>query len=363
MSHTGPTPPSLRTFLHILLVAASATHAAGQAGSAGAGKQPSGDPAKLSRWLELQTSSVTSRYRYIEDSGGAVVENQCQYQDVFRGRFKIDNRGQYSVNAGVASGRSFTSSWNATGWGTGEPVSNHYLKQLYFSGTPGQGIEFQYGGLYLLRGESTEITSYDNDGYIVGQRLSLKRPRELFFDEVSITYGYFGDETLPNLNKRFNRLKRSNYHQWLVVKNIGPRAGLSVGYTFNGGIETLRQAVRVRTPELRVVDLIRFENYQRTDVQPDFGFAVFSEKTLQRRLTIGGGYTDIDRNYGGLNGDRWVTGRRLFAAASFAVCPEFTISAYATRAVKTGFPIANATRVDIVFSYNLLESLKRTSLF
>ena len=170
-------------------------------------------------------------------------------------------------------------------------------------------------------------------------------------------------ETLPNLNKRFHRLKRSNYHQWLAVKNIGPRAALSVEYTFNGGTETLRQAVRFRTPELRIVDLLRFENYQRTDVQPDFGFALFAEKILGRRLTIGGDYADIDRDYGSLNGDRWLSGRRLFATAAFAVCPEFTISAFATHAVKTGFPVDNATRVDIVFSYHLLESLKRTSLF
>jgi hypothetical protein len=136
-----------------------------------------------------------------------------------------------------------------------------------------------------------------------------------------------------------------------------------VGYTFNGGAETLRQAVRVRTPELRIVDLVRFENYQRTDVQPDYGFAIFAEKSLRSRLTIGGGYADIDRNYGDLNGDRWFRGRRLFAVATLSLCPEFTLSAYATRAVKTSFPVENATRVDIVFSYNLLESLRRTSLF
>ena len=350
-------------FLLFLLMGSSPAHAGGQAASAGIGNQASGDSAKLSRLLEVQTATISSRYRYMEDSQGAVVENQCQYQDIFRGRLRLDNRGRYSINAGVASGRSFTGGWNSTSWGTGKPVSNHYLKQLYFSGLPAPGIEFQYGGLYLLRGESTEITTYDNDGYIVGQRLSLKRPGELFFDEVSVTYGYLGDETQPNLNKRFHRLKHSNYHQWLVVKKLGSRAGLSAEYTFNDGVETLRQAVRVLTPELRIVDLLRFENYQRTDVHPDFGFAIVAEKTLRRRLTIGGGYGDIDRDYGGLNADRWVSGRRLFATAAFVVCPEFTISAFATRAVKTGFPIDNATRVDIVFSYHLLETLKRTSLF
>jgi len=317
----------------------------------------------LSRWLELQTATVTNRYRYLENSHDEVIGNQDQYQTILRGRFKLDRGGRYSVNAGVATGTVFTSSWNSTGWGTGDPVTNHYLKQLYFSAAPVEGIELQYGGLYISRGESTETTTYDNDGYIVGQRLSLKRPGDLFFDEVSVTYGYLGDIETPNLNKRFNRLKRSNYHQFLLAKNLGARAAVSAGYTFQEGVETLRQAVRLRVPEARVVDQVRFENYQRTDVSPDYGFAITGEKFLHKRLTVGGGYADIDRDYGGLNGDRWLSGRRLYATASLSIFPEFSISAFVTRAVNTSFPVSNKVRLDVLFSYNLVESLRRTSLF
>jgi hypothetical protein len=318
---------------------------------------------KISRWLELETATVTTRYRYIESSRGEVLANQDQYQDILRGRFKFDSRGRYSIFAGISTGTSFIGGWDSAGWGTGDAVTNHYLKQLGFSAAPLHGVELQYGGLYVLRGEATEITTYDNDAYIVGQRLRLKRPKELFFDEISVTYGYLGDVALPNLNKRFHRLKQSNYHQWLVTKSIGSRAAVSAGYSFQDGIETLRQAVRLRTPELRLLDLVRFEDYERTDVHPDYGFAVTGEKSLHRRLTVGGGYADIDRNYGGLNGDRWMSGRRLYATAAFVLCPEFTVSAFLTHAVKTGFPISNATRIEVLFSYNLLESLRRTSLF
>jgi len=43
-------------------------------------------------------------------------------------------------------------------------------------------VEIQYGGLYFDRGQSTEVTSYDYDGYLVGERITLNRPRNFYFD-------------------------------------------------------------------------------------------------------------------------------------------------------------------------------------
>src|SRR5205823_10201419 len=117
---------------------------------------------------------------------------------------------------------------------------------------------------------------------------------KLFFDEVSITYAYLGDLNTPNLNKRYHRLQQSNYHQFLVDKKIGKRAAVSADYTFESGRETLRQAVKLNLPELRVVETIRFENYQRTDVNPAYGFALYGEKTVSGGLVLGGGYARID---------------------------------------------------------------------
>lgn len=36
----------------------------------------------------------------------------------------------------------------------------------------------------------SELTTYDEDGYVIGQRVSVKRPRPLHLDEISLTVGY-----------------------------------------------------------------------------------------------------------------------------------------------------------------------------
>lgn len=317
----------------------------------------------LARWFELQTATLSTRYRYIENSAGATTFNHMQHNEAFKGRFKFDAAGRYSVNAGLFTGNSFTGSWNNTGAGTGKPVTNLYLKQLYFSAKPVRGVELQYGGLYILRGESTEITSYDNDGFIMGERITLNRPKELFFDEVSVTYAHLGDLNNPDVTERLDRLDQSNYHQFLVSKKIGKRAVVSADYTFQSGVETLRQGVKLNTPELRVIDSLRFENYQRTDISPDYGFAVAGEKTLFKRLNLAGGYARIDPNYGGLNFDRFNTGKRIYVTGTYVISPEFSVSTFATRAVANDFALSNRNRFDLVFSYNLLKSLQRLGAF
>lgn len=313
----------------------------------------------ISRWIEFQTVTLSARYRFTENSRGLTTNNQLQHNEALKGRFKFDAAGRYSLHAGLFSGNNFTGSWNNTGIGTGNMASNLYLKQLFFSAQPIKGLEVQYGGLYVTRGESTEITSYDNDAYITGQRISVKRPKQLFFDEVSVTYAYLGDLTSPGINRRWRRLGQSNYHQFLVSKRLGKRAVASADYAFQSGVETLRQGIKLNTKEVRFVDLLRFENYQRLDVRPAYGFAVSGEKAVSKRLTIGGGYADIDPNYGGLNSDRFNRGKRLFASGTFALNPEFSVSAFATRGVANNFTVANRTRTDLIFSYNLLKALQR----
>jgi hypothetical protein len=318
---------------------------------------------KLTRWFELQTATIGTRYREAESSAHTITFNQIQYNEAFQGRFKFDAAGKYSVSAGAFTGNQFVASWDDTGIGTGKPLTNLYLKQLYFSMKPTVGIEAQYGGLHILRGESTEITSYDNDGYIVGERLSINRPRQLFFDELSITYAYLGDRNRPDIFARFHRLNESNYHQFLVRKKLGSRAIVSADYTFQDGTETLRQAIKVNTAELRLVDSFRFENYQRLDLKPDYGFAVSGEKAIGKRFNLTAGYAQIDPNYGGLNADRFNIGKRLYVVGAYSIIPEFTVSAYATQAIANDFGLANNHRFDLIFSYNLLKSLQHLGIF
>jgi hypothetical protein len=319
---------------------------------------------RLTRWFELQMGTINARYRHVVNSAGKTTSNQAQHKESLKGRFKFDKEGRYSLNAGVFSGRNFIAAWNNTGWGTGDAQSNLALKQLFFSATPWKGLEIQYGGLYIARGESTEITSYDDDGYFMGERLGIKRPDKFFFDEISVAYGYLGDSSTPNIAKRFHRLTQSNYHQFLVAKRIGRRTAVSLDYTLEAGRETLRQAINVKVPETHIVDFVRFENYQRIDFKPDYGFALYGQKSLLKWITLGGGYAQIDPNYGSLNSDHFGSGNRLFLMGTLQLPAGFSIAPYATRATASQVPpVSQHTRFDLVVSYNFLKRLRRTGLF
>jgi hypothetical protein len=326
-------------------------------------QQPQTTGGALSRWFDLQMAILYLRYHYVENSTDVITSNQAQHKESFKGRLKFDRDGKYSLNAGVFSGLTFIGSWNNTGWGIGDGQTNLFLKQLYLSAAPIAGLELQYGGLYTIRGESTEITSYDEDGFIMGERVSIKRPDKLFFDEVSVTYAFLGDTNTPNINKRYYRLKQSNYHQFLLEKKIGKRAAVSADYTFESGRETMREAVRVDVHESRVLDSARFENYQRAGKTAAYGFALQGEKAVTKRLTISGGYAQIDPMYGNLNADRFMAGKRLFVVTNLQITSEITFSTYATRAVGNSVPVSQQTRVDLIISYNLLGRLQRAGWF
>jgi hypothetical protein len=317
---------------------------------------------KWTRWFELLSATITARYRFTEDNKGETSTNAIQHQDVFRGRFKFDPEGRYSINALVGSGNQFIGSWDNTGAGTGQPQANLYLKQVYFSAKPLAGVELQYGGFGLLRGESSEITTYDNDGYILGERVIVKAPKKLFFDEIDVTYAYLGDINTPNINKRYYRLKQSNYHQFLVSKKFGQRVAASADYTFQSGVETLRQAVNLDLHEARVIDSLRFEDYQRLDVHPAFGFNLTGEKHLGKRFTLSGGYAHIDRFYGTLNADRFAFGHRIYFLGSYSVTPEFTVSTFVNHAVNQFYSGTNRTRFEVLFSYDVVKGLKRAGI-
>jgi len=333
--------------------------------SAGAQTSQTSRPASeriWSRWFELQTATLTARYRFVEDSQGETASNQIQHQEIFRGRFKFDAAGRYSVNATVASGNQFTGSWNNTGAGTGKATTNLYLKHLYISAQPLAGVEIQCGGLGLLRGESSEITTYDNDGYIIGERVSVKSPKRLFFNEIAVTYAYLGDTKTPDIDKRYHRLKQSNYHQFLVSKKFGARVAASVDYTFQAGTETLRQAVKLDLHEAHLIDMLRFEDYERLDVHPAYGFALVGERRVTKRFTLTGGYAQIDRFYGDLNADRFNFGHRVFLLGSYALTPEFTVSTFYSHAVNKNYAASTRARFEVLFSYDLVKGLKRAGI-
>ncbi len=315
----------------------------------------------IPRWFELQTATISTRYQYIENSQGVTTANRHQYQTVLKGRFRFDHDGNFSVHAGVFPGRNFSGGWNNSGWGTGNAVTNVYLKQLYLDAKPFPGVEFQYGGLYQLQGESTEMTSYDNDGYITGQRVTLRRPHELLFEEISFTAGYLGDPTTANLIHRFDRFTQVNFYHFLVVKKLSEHFTASAGYASESGQDVLRQAIRMELPEARVLDAVLFENYQRLGNDSGYGFGVYGEKRLYHRFAMGGGYAQIDRT--ALNSDRFPEGKRVHLESHITINPEFSILSTFTLAFGKIPADIQRTRFEVGFGYNLLHTLARAGLF
>lgn len=320
--------------------------------------------ARIGRWIELQNATLNLRYRVIDDSKGVVTTNQLQHRESLRGRLKADRAGRYALNFGVFTGARFTSGWDNTPIGISDTQKNVAFKQLFFAAQPVTGLEGQIGGLYIIRGESTELTTYDEDGYIMGERISLRRPKDLFFDEVSFTNAYLTpDARLIGVSHRFRSLDEPNYRQFLVDKKFGKRAGASLDFTTDRGTRTWRQGVSIKTPELRYVDTLLFEDYERVHPDRKYGFALSAEKAVTRKLIFNGGYASIDPRVGALNSDRFNAGNRVFLTTTYVLSLRFTASYYITTAVGHNASLPLRTMSNLVFGYNALLDLRRTGLF
>jgi hypothetical protein len=354
----------MRTHRHIaafvLAAAALVTDASAQTAST---QKPA--PPQLARWFELQNATLNLRYRFIDTTAGVTTTNQLQHRETLRGRLKFDPSAKYTLNFGVFTGTRFTSGWDNTGWGIADAQKNLAFKSVYFAAAPFRGFEAQYGGLYIIRGESTELTTYDEDGYVIGQRVSVRRPQQLYVDEISATVGYLAPDPreIP-ISKRTKYLNDTpNYRHFLADKKFGKRAGISVDFTHAAGANTWRQGLNLKTPELRIIDTVILENYQRVNRNADQGFALTLDKALNRKVTVNWGYASIDPQYGGLNADRFHIGNRVFGMVIYNISPQFLASAFLTRAVGNDVPLPQRTLSNLVFTYNVLPDLKRTGLF
>jgi hypothetical protein len=351
------------TAIALLVLAAGGTMSRAHAQQTAA-EPPRANQAVLARWVDLQAAALGFRHRHADNSRGVVTTNQLQHREALRARLKADAAGHYALNFGVSTGPRFTSSWDNTPWGINDGQANVAFRVLYAAAQPIDGVEVDIGGLGFARGESTEITGYDDDGYVTGARLTLRRPAQLFFDEASITTAYFTSAPEQvSIGRRLRHLGDSNYRQFLLAKRLTTRAVVSGDYTIETGRRTWREAVNLSLPELRIVDSLVFENYQRTNVRRAYGFAVTGTKTVHRRLTLGGGYARVDPDHGSLNGDRFNIGPHVFAMATFLVSPQLAASAFATTTAGRHGALPQRSMTTVALSYNVLPELRRTKLF
>jgi hypothetical protein len=321
---------------------------------AGSGGSAAGQD--LGRWVDVQAFNVAARYRFVQDDQNVRTSHDVQDSSGFKARVKADRAGRIALNVGVFTGGSFASSWNSTGIGAAELSQPMNVKQLSLSVSPFKGTEAQVGSLYLVRGESTEITHYDNDGFLTGERLTVKRPGQFFFDEITVTSGYLGDLKTTNAFERADRLNDFNFRQMLVGKKVGARVAMSAEWTDAVDQETWRGAVAVKVP--RFVDAVRVEYYARPDADARGG-AVSIERTLPRRIAVAGGYAHMDAQVGSLTGDKFGRGERVFGSVTVPVVNALSANVFYAHALSNAFAVANDQRVDVVVSYNVLAAFQK----
>ncbi len=371
--------------------------------------KPADEKPLTERWLDLETLSHSQRYRDTFVLGGARLWDNAQQRSLIVGKFKFDEDARYTIGFRASSGRYFN--W-AFGSYTGEALNDRvtspgfaastytpsqyialvesaysdpagyatvsalrsngwqfYLRELFFSATPVKSVAVDFGSFGIEHGYASEITTFDDDGYISGERIALHSPKHLFFDEVKFTNAFFGDFATANFFQRGSSLKKFNYRQLSAKKKLNDHVAFSGDYTWLAGTETLREALVVKTEELKAIDSMRFEAYERLNtitfagglwpygvvaplpVRGDSGFAIAFNKKIGK-LSGDVGYSDIDQNYSvyagryfnsvgfALNGDTIGAGKHPFVHASYQVAPGVSAIGYYTHGLTAhGFDI------------------------
>ncbi len=304
--------------------------------------------------LEVQSLTLGLRYRMLENQLGSRSQNWSDHHQGLKLRLKLDRAARYSLTAVAFNGDSFQASWNLRGLRDGESSNRVFLKQLYVTGKPRKDVEFQYGGLPIVRGESSEITSYDNDGYLMGQRLTLS-PKHVV-DGITVTAGYLGDLRQPSVTRRLHRLSDVNYGQILVRKKLSERLTATADFTEDDEERTLRQGIVIRPA--RGVDLVRIEAYERVSGARAAGGAITVEKPFGR-TRLAASFASVDDHYRPVNGDRYGRGRRLSFTSTTALTPDISLQFFVTRALDDDLVMGNRTRFDVHIRYELAALLRQ----
>jgi hypothetical protein len=316
------------------------------------------EPHPLARWLDAQAFTLATRYNHIEDARGRTRQNRLQTQVQLRGRLKLDEAGRYSVHAGVFTGSAFDSGWNPTGIGTGDPTAKIYLKTLFVAAEPWDGVALQYGSLYPMRGQSTEITTFDNDGYLTAGRVSVGKPADLFFDDVTVSVGYVGYLDRPFVFDRTGAFSRQNYWQLHASKEFLPGFTLSSDYSTIGDDGLWRQGASWRVDQPWIDTVAAEYGVQLRGGSQQTAFAFSGEKEFAG-VTVKAGYANVDRVFGLLNGDSYRSGNRVFTTGSFPLPLDLRGSWLAQQEIAAPVSSANDLRIDLVLTWNVLSAIQR----
>ncbi len=243
-----------------------------------------------------------------------------------------------------------------------------------------QKVTFEFGSLPIEHGVNTEITSFDDDGYIDGERLRVHDDKHLYFDEVDFTSAYLGDPFIPNFFSRGARLRQANYQQFLVKKKLSNHALASTDYTRLRATHTLREAVDVTLPKTAWLDSARGEFYQRVNdvylygvlAPVGYGFSMDVSKTFKSQLQTDIGYASIDKAYAAYSGssfllavklawnsDSMMNGNHPFVRVNWKVAPGVALLGFYTHNVDSNIYSINGQTLEAGFNYNLADMLHK----
>lgn len=366
-----------------------------------------------SRWLALKTFSHSERYRNEYNFGGAHLFEGGQERSLIEGRVKLDASDRYSIGFRVSTGHYFNWAYSdfagkteasrvnggdlgnsflgtpfqperklaaaadpsgklllsnaSTGWGL-------YFRELYLSATPLKALTVQFGSFGVERGAATEATTFDDDGYLNGERFIVHDPAHLFFDNIGFTSAFFGNVDTPSMFDRSDAFAHSNYRQLFADKQLNDHFAFSAEYNWLNQTDTLRQAALLKTPEVKLLDSVRLEAYQRLNsvnlqglnVAGGSGFAVTLAKAITPRLSGDVGYADIDKDYSvyfgsrffhavgfSLNGDQYGLGKRPFVHAFYHVNPVITAYGFYTHEVGATIVSLNKQGLNVGMNFDL----------
>lgn len=311
--------------------------------------------AGLARWLDVSSAMLAIRYRLLE-ADGAPATSQVQMAAAFRGRFRLDADGRVSVHAGVQTGRGFSGGWNTTGIGTGAFAHDLAAKDFYLGVTNrGRRFELQAGGFPILRGESTEATTYDNDGALVGERVIARPGRGV---EVAVTRAFLGDFQASNVVGRLGRLGRANYYQALLSRRTA-RAGMSMDYTVTDRSHVIRAGVSLAFDQRSPIHRLRVEPYVRVSPAPAFGFAASVQRVFSTSAMVTVGLSRVDEVTGRLNGDLYGRGTRMFGSVGRRIRGAWMAIGQTAVAVSPLQAPGSRLRVDLAVAYDLARAWAR----
>ncbi|HTR67059.1 MAG TPA: hypothetical protein VMH85_14870 [Terriglobales bacterium] len=282
----------------------------------------------------LSTDALT-HFRYADSGPGKVTARDEYYKISTRMQINLVGDGTTYLQLRGESGRGFNSSTDYTGLGLHNAQWSFNLKSLYLGQKIGNHMEAQAGGIEFDRGAGSEATSADNDGYLEGYRLTYAGLGHNLPDRVSVTIGYVGDFTQPNVFARLPHMGDENYVQVMAAKRLGKNRDLSAEYNSLQGIRYTREAFRWQKIQTPIVNDFSLEALTRASDNPTFGWFSTLGRNLPTKMPVRAGvfYSDMPKGmfqYGSVqvlqNGDFYALGKRIGPSLTITPFKNFDLS-------------------------------------